>query len=80
MPTKLKTPLKQQEFYCVCCRKRVKSTKENICVKLFKKKKMPNGKIPALRSWCKKCDCNLTKFIKHKDQTRLTKKYGKTCK
>jgi hypothetical protein len=78
MPSKLKTPLKQQEFYCLSCRKRVKCTATNICVKSFKNKKL--GKVPTLRAYCKKCDCYLSKFIKHKDAARLTKKYGKTCK
>jgi hypothetical protein len=71
MPNKLKKPLKQTEFYCVSCRKRVKSKPSDICAKTFK-----NG-TPALVSHCEKCDTNLTKFIKHNSLKKMEKKYGK---
>jgi hypothetical protein len=74
---KLKTKLKQQEFYCVCCSKRVKVAADKICVKIYKNNYYTGGNTPALRSYCEKCDCNLTKFIKHKDEAKLTKKFGK---
>lgn len=77
MPASLKGKLKQQEFYCVSCRKRVKSDADDICVKVYKNKRMYDGKAPALRSTCQKCDTNLTKFIKHSDTKRMQDKYGK---
>ena len=70
MPHKLRTRLKEHQFYCVQCRRRCNG--DNICVVQLK-----NG-TPALKATCDKCDdCTLYKFIKNKDVQRLTKKYGK---
>ena len=69
--------LKQQEFYCVKCRKRVKSSPSYMCVKTYKNKRMKGGKSYALRSFCQKCDTNLTKFISPKEEVQLAKKYGR---
>lgn len=78
-PKALKKKLTQQEFYCVACRKRVKCHKDDIGVVEYKNKKAKGGKVPALRAYCrsKNCDCNLTKFIKRKDQDKFTSKFGK---
>jgi len=62
--------LKEDEFYCVACRKRCKSSKEDICVIQF-----INGN-HALYGYCKPCDCDTYKIIKNKDVSRLKKKYG----
>jgi len=70
MPNKLKTKLKQQEFYCVKCRKRCKSTKNDICIVEFK-----NGS-NAMEGQCSKCDCMMYKFIKDKDVDKLIDKFG----
>ena len=59
--------LKQRQFYCVACDKRVTENAKDICVK-----KLKNG-TPALKSKCK-CGCKLTKFIKHNAVRRLKKK------
>ena len=67
--------MKTNEFYCVKCRKIVKVTGENICLKYFNNKKI--GKVPALRAVCKKCDTNLTKFVKHSLAKNLEERYGK---
>ncbi len=72
---KLKTKLKQQEFYCVACCKRVKAHADDICVKVFKNAN--DRKTPALRATCPKCGTNLTKFIKHDATERMQVKYGK---
>ena len=76
MPNPLKTKLKQQEFYCVKCRKRVKIDSDDMGVDIFK-----NGqtgmKVPALVGECKLCNTTVVKFIKHDDQDRFTQKYGK---
>lgn len=68
---KLKSKLKQNEFYCVSCRKRKGCKPADIRVKKLK------GRIPALKSKCGKCGTNLTKFIKHADYGKLSKKYNK---
>ena len=68
--------MKEREFYCVSCRSRVMVPAEDICVKIYKNKKMVGGKVPTLKSYCK-CDCKLTKFIKHKDTNKMIDKFGK---
>ena len=62
--------LTQNEFYCVKTRKKVKVKSEDICVVVFK-----NG-APALYAQCPKTNTNMYKFIKHKDEQKLTKKFG----
>lgn len=76
MPLKLKMPLKEAEFYCVSCRTKVKVNSGEICVKMIKNKKMPNGVIPALRGNCKDCGTNLTKWIKRSITDEMILKYG----
>lgn len=78
MPKKLATKLKQQEFYCVQCRKRVSCEKEDICVRKVRNAKRKGG-VPMLVGDCKKCDCRLHKFVKVPDFSKLLEKYGK-CK
>lgn len=75
MPKPLKTKLKQQEFYCVKCRKRVKVASDDMGVSVFKNGKT-GMKVPALVGDCK-CDTTVVKFIKHDDQVKFTQKYGK---
>jgi len=69
--------LKQNQFYCVVCRSRKTALSKDICVKEYKNHIAKYGYTPALRSRCNSCDTPLTKFIKYKDNNRLTKKYGK---
>ena len=69
--------MKERQFYCVACRKKVMAKADDICVKVFKNKRMVGGKVPALRSYCAKCDVNLTKFIKHDKLGSMQSKYGK---
>lgn len=66
--------LTQNQFYCVSCRKKVTSKGDDMCVVVFDNKKV--GEVPALESQCKKCGTSLYKFIKRKDEERLTKKFG----
>jgi hypothetical protein len=63
--------MKTNEFYCVACRKRVVISSDNICVA-----KLKNGR-HALKASCKKCDCNLTKFIKDNSVSSMKSKFGK---
>jgi len=67
--------MRVNEFYCVKCRKIVKIGADDICLTYLKNKKI--GKVPALRSECRKCDTNLTKFVKHASAKKLEEKYGK---
>lgn len=69
--------MKQNQFYCVACRAKRTCKPNNIGVKVYKNKRMYNGKVPVLKCECPTCGTSLTKFIKHDDELRLTKKYGK---
>lgn len=73
---KLRTKLKQTEFYCVGCCRRVKCSADDIKFKQIKNYKAPGGKVPALKCYCDGCDGNLTKFVKRKDAAKLKKKYS----
>ena len=77
MPNKLKTPLKEQEFYCVSNRSRVMADKNDISVRMYKNKKMKDGMSPALYAICKNCPSPVIKWVKHSDVDKLIKKYGK---
>lgn len=70
--------LKQNEFYCVACRKRITSHSEDMCVTVYKNKNVKGG-IPALISVCNVCDSNMSKFVKRDKKDALIDKYGK-CK
>ena len=72
---KLRTKLKENEFYCVSCCRRVKCNHDDIRFKNIKNKRAIGNKVPALKCVCKSCDTNLTKFVKRKDTERLKKKY-----
>ena len=67
--------MKEREFYCVKCRKKVTEGKQDICVKIYKNKK--TGTSPALVSTCHRCGTNLSKFVKRDKVEKLTKRYGK---
>ena len=68
--------MKQTEFYCVSCRKRVNQKKEDICVTILKNKKVAGG-VPALTGECRKCGTNLYKFIKRDSKERMIDKFGR---
>lgn len=77
MPNKLKTKLRENEFYCVSCRARVKSDSDSICVKVYNNSR--SGPTPALKGECSSCGAKLTKFIKRDSTEKMVSKYGK-CK
>ena len=58
-PKPLTKKLKEDEFYCVKCRKRVKSP--DFTVKKIKNSKRTN--IHMMKGNCKNCGTNLNKFI-----------------
>jgi hypothetical protein len=68
--------MKEREFYCVKCNKKVSEGKQDICVKIYTNKRT-STKTPALVSKCHRCSTNLTKFVKKDNVEKLTKKYGK---
>jgi len=69
--------MNEKQFYCVKCKKRVTAKADDICVKVYKNYKMPDGKVPTLKAECQACGTNLTKFIKHDSTTKMQQKYGK---
>ncbi len=75
-PKPLKGKLKENQFYCVSCRKRVAVPVDDIKFKLLRSPRRRSGKAPALRSQCGKCATNLTKFVKSVKAAALKKKYA----
>jgi len=69
--------MKQNQFYCVKCRRKVTANPDDMYVKIYKNKRMYDGQAPALKSHCKSCATNLTKFIKHDSTHAMVEKYGK---
>ena len=71
--------MKDNEFYCLKCRKNVSIKKEDICFKNYKNSKMINNgkKAPTLVAECSKCDSKMVKFVKHKDSEKLQEKFEK---
>ena len=67
--------MKQTEFYCVSCRKRVVQKKDDMCVITLRNKKVAGG-VPALTSECRKCGTNLYKFIKRDSKEKMIDKFG----
>ena len=68
--------MKELQFYCVACRKKVTCTKSDVAVIFYKNK---NGKTPALRcQGCPghNCGINLNKWIKHDKTEEFIEKYG----
>ena len=64
------TKLKRNEFYCVCCRRKVSQKVDEIC---FEEDVVGN---PRLYSNCRKCGCGLYKYVKHSQTTSLENKFG----
>lgn len=69
MPRKLQKKLKQTEFYCVECRKRVKVPTEDIQVSIDKQGR------PRLEGM-DKYNHKLFKYIKFSHEDKLGKKFG----
>lgn len=71
------TKLRQNQFYCVKCEKRVTCKPNDMCVTHYSNKRVAGGKVPALKGSCR-CGTNLTKFVKRDSNTlrKLVNKYG----
>jgi hypothetical protein len=72
-PRKLKHKLKQNQFYCVKCRKAKTAKADDICLTVYDNERI--GPVPALKAVCS-CNTNLTKFIKRSAVQGMKKKYG----
>lgn len=66
----LKTKLRQGEFYCVSCCKRIRVPADDIRVKRDKRKK------PRMVAKCHKCGTKLFKYIKADHEKKLKQKYN----
>jgi len=69
----IKMVMKEKQFYCVACRKKVTLPEDDIKFKNLKNYK--RGKVPALKGRCVKCDTKVTKFVKVKASKGLSQKY-----
>ncbi len=63
--------LRQNQFYCVACRKSVTCKKDEMCVYKFR-----NG-VYGLNCYCHRCGYEVYKFIKDKSVNSMSKKYGR---
>lgn len=63
--------MKENQFYCVSCRKKVMVHKDDIGVNMDKRKK------PRLKALCCKCDTKVFKYIPECKKQKLECKYGK---
>ena len=68
--------MRQNQFYCVACARKVTVKPEDICITTIRNKKRRGG-VPTMVGWCNKCECELYKFIKDDDKQRYIDKYGK---
>jgi hypothetical protein len=66
----------ERQFYCVSCRKKVTVPTEDICVKIYKNKRVRGGS-PALIGHCNKCDTRVSKFIQKDKKEAMINKFGK---
>lgn len=74
-PSPLHSKLKQNEFYCVKCRKRVTVPADNICVKQYANKRV-GRKISMLKGECKKCGTGVNKIFADAKLSAMKAKYG----
>ena len=65
--------MRENQFYCVKCRKPVTVNKSDIYLKVIRTSK--RKRVPMIKSVCGKCDTNLTKFIKESDEKKWKKKW-----
>lgn len=70
--------LKENQFYCVKCRKAVSCGADTIKLTCFKNKK--TGSTSALTSKCCKCGTKLVKFVAKDKTSSLRSKYGRSKK
>ena len=76
MPNKLRSKLKENQFYCVGTRRRVTAHPDDIGVKIYKNKNIPGG-APALVAECEKTGNYLHKWIPHDKKKYYLNKYGR---
>ena len=69
--------LKQNQFYCVKCRKAVTLKPQDICVVKLRNKKRVGGFMHATRGECGRCGTRVHKFITVASVKATENKYGK---
>jgi hypothetical protein len=74
-PNPLRTKLKENEFYCVGCRARVKVDPEDIRFKDYSSSK--RMKIPMIKGQCGSCNANVNKIVANSVAGNMRRKYGK---
>ena len=62
-PPPLKKPLRQNEFYCLKCRARVRVPADELKVRHYTNKKL-RYKVPMLKGLCHKCESTVNKIVK----------------
>ena len=63
--------MKQNQFYCVACRKKVSVPAKSIRLTSIKNRR--SGSIPALKAKCK-CGTKLTRFVSRKSASKMRSK------
>jgi len=71
-PKPLHGKLKQTQFYCLGCRKRV--TGDDIKIRSVRNYKV--GAIPMMKAHCHKCEGKVNKFVKRSQAKSLKQKYA----
>lgn len=72
-PQKIGRKLRENEFYCVNCRKSVERPTYSICVRRTKNNRS------QLQSSCVRCEYLLYKFISEEKYDKMKTKYGSSC-
>lgn len=68
--------MKERQFYCLSCRKRVTLKKDDIRITRFNNKKV-GRKVPAMVGNCESCGTFVSKFICEAIEADLVVEYGK---
>lgn len=64
------TKLRQNEFYCVSCRKKVRIPSDEITLEYDIARK------PRLTAYCHRCETALYKYVRHAQADRLARKFN----
>lgn len=70
------TKLKTNQFNCFKCRDIITCRPYLIQLVTYKNPKYKEGKVPALKSKCPNCSCNVSKFIRWDDYDIALQKYN----
>ena len=70
MKKEMKEKMKEEEFWCFCCKEKVKAKSGSICLDMYK-----NGSY-ALRGKCCLQNCSMSKFISDDNAAKWKSKYN----